>query len=84
MAGGMVYWGTCFIVPLCHFGFCLCTKRWGSRGSPWALKYPDCHQMITPTHPRGNKRVSEKSNCENSIAFGKSTSQRIFPRQHTP
>ena len=30
------------------------------RGSPWVLKYPYCHQMITQIHPRGDKRVSEK------------------------
>ena len=28
--------------------------------SPWVLKYPYCHQMITQTHPRGNGRVSKK------------------------
>ena len=27
---------------------------------PWALKYPYCHQIITQTHPRGNRRVLEK------------------------
>ena len=31
---------------------------WPLRGSPWVLKYPYCHQMITQTHPRGNGRVS--------------------------
>ena len=36
---------------------------------PRALKYPYCHQMIIQTHPRGNRRNSEKSKCEkNSIA----------------
>ena len=34
--------------------------HWPLLGSPWALKYPYCHQMITQTHPRGNRRVSEK------------------------
>ena len=34
--------------------------QWPLRGSPWALKYPYWHQMITQTHPRGNRRVSEK------------------------
>ena len=34
--------------------------QWPLRGSPWALKYPYCHQMITQTDPRGNRRVSEK------------------------
>ena len=29
------------------------------RGSPGVLSYPYCHQMITQTHPRGNRRVSE-------------------------
>ena len=26
-------------------------------GPIWALKYPYCHQMITQTHPRGDRRV---------------------------
>ena len=30
------------------------------RGSPWVLKFPYHHQMITHTDPRGQKRVSEK------------------------
>ena len=34
--------------------------KWPLRGSPWALKYPYCHQMITQTQPRGNRKVSEK------------------------
>ena len=34
--------------------------QWPLRGSPWVLKYPYCHQMITQTQPRGNRRVSEK------------------------
>ena len=38
------------------------------RGSPWVLKYPYCHQMITQTHPRGDGQVSEKiefsENCQ--------------------
>ena len=34
--------------------------QWPLHGSPWVLKYPYCHQMITQTHPRGNRRVSEK------------------------
>ena len=34
---------------------------WPLRGSPWVLKYPCCHQMITQTHPRGNRTVSEKA-----------------------
>ena len=34
--------------------------QWPLHGSPWVLKYPHCHQMITQTHPRGNKKVSEK------------------------
>ena len=29
-------------------------------GSPWVLKYLYCHQMITQTHPREDKRVLEK------------------------
>ena len=27
---------------------------------PWVLKHPYCHQMITQTHLRGNRRVSER------------------------
>ena len=69
--------------------------QWPLHGSPWALKYLYCHQMITQTHPRGNRRVSEKSKCENlqvslnslrnsnSIDFGKSTSHRIYSKQRT-
>ena len=34
--------------------------QWPLRGCPWALMYPYCHQMITQTQPRGNRRVSEK------------------------
>ena len=34
--------------------------KWPLRGSPWALKYPYCHPMITQTHPRGSRRVSER------------------------
>ena len=30
------------------------------RGSLWVLKYPYCHQMMTQTHPRGDRRGSEK------------------------
>ena len=59
--------------------------RWSLRGSPWAPKYPYCHQMITQTHPMGQHEGFGKSrNVKNSIAFGKSTSQRIYPKQHTP
>ena len=35
--------------------------QWPLRGPPWVLKHPYCHQMITQTHPRGSRRVSEKS-----------------------
>ena len=34
-------------------------SQWPLRGSPWVLKYPYCHQMITQTHPRGNGRALE-------------------------
>ena len=34
--------------------------QWPLHGSPWALKSPYCHRMMTQTHPRGNRRVSEK------------------------
>ena len=34
--------------------------QWPLHGTPWALKYPYCHQMITQTQPRGNRRFSEK------------------------
>ena len=43
--------------------------RWAHQplhGSRWVFKYLYCHQMITQTHPRGNRRVSEKGE------FGKS------------
>ena len=30
------------------------------RGSPWVLKYPYCHSIITQTHPMGGRRVFEK------------------------
>ena len=33
---------------------------WPLRGPPWVLKHRHCHQMITQTHSRGNRRVSEK------------------------
>ena len=29
-------------------------------GSPWVLKYLYCHQMITQTHSRGDRRGLEK------------------------
>ena len=32
------------------------------RGSPWVLKYPYCHHIITQNHPRGDRRVSDKGN----------------------
>ena len=52
--------------------------QWPLCGSPWGLKYPYCHQMITQPHRRANRRVSEKAKCvKHSIAFGKFTSQRI-------
>ena len=57
----------------------------GLRGSPWALKCLYCHPIITQTYPRGNKKVSEKvERWKNSIAFGKYTTQGIYPKQHTP
>ena len=34
--------------------------QWPLHGCPWVPKYPYCHQMIPQTHPRGDKRVSEK------------------------
>ena len=34
----------------------------GCCGSPGVLKYPYCHQMIIQTHPRGDRRISEKIN----------------------
>ena len=52
---------------------------------PMSGRAPYCHQMTIQTHPRGDKRVSENIQIfENSIAFGKSTSHRIYPKQHTP
>ena len=45
---------------------------------PFQPKKPDSQNFaLVPSAPRGFK-------LENSIAFGKSTSQRIYPKQHTP
>ena len=41
--------------------------QWPLRGSQLALRYPYCHQMITQTHPRGNRRVSEFQVSLNSL-----------------
>ena len=35
-------------------------------GSQWVLKYPYCHSIITQTHPRGDRRVSEKGEFRKS------------------
>ena len=38
--------------------------RWAQRplcGSPWVFNYLYCPQMITQTHPRGNRRGSENA-----------------------
>ena len=46
-----------------NFGGPMARVRWAQwplRGTPWALKYPYCHQVITQTQPRGNRRFSEK------------------------
>ena len=60
--------------------------QWPLRGSPWALKYPYCHQMITQTHPRGNGKVFMKTrisknlhvplNSLSSVKMAKSSSAR--------
>ena len=45
------------------FGGPMARATWAWRllsGSLWVLKYLYCHQMITQTHPKGDKRVSEK------------------------
>ena len=34
--------------------------QWPLHGSPWVLNDPYCHQMITQTHPSGDRRVLEK------------------------
>ena len=45
-----------FAGPLARAGW----AKWPPlRGSPWALKYLYCHQMITQTHPRGKRTVLE-------------------------
>ena len=37
------------------------TRAWRPlHGSPWVLRNPCCHQMITQTHPTGNRRILEK------------------------
>ena len=69
------------------FGGPMTRATWAQRplrGSLWVLKYPYCHQMITQTHPTGDKRISASQNLKNSIAFGKATSQRICREQCTP
>ena len=33
---------------------------WPLRGSEWVLEYPYCHQMITQTHPGGDRRIPGK------------------------
>ena len=42
--------------------------KWPLHGSPWVLKCPYCHQMITQMHPRGEKQVFRKNqifeNCQ--------------------
>ena len=46
------------------FGALMARARWAQqplRGSPWVLKYPYCHQIITQTHSKGNRKVSGKS-----------------------
>ena len=52
--------------------------QWPLHGSPWVLKYPYCHQMITQTHPRGERRVSEKGNFGNLVGVTKQPTQRQF------
>ena len=45
------------------FGGPMARATWAQRpprGSPWVLKYPYCHQMITQTQPRADRQVSEK------------------------
>ena len=45
------------------FGGPMAGATWAQRplrGSPWALKYPYCQEMITQTHPRADRQVSEK------------------------
>ena len=51
--------------------------QWPLRGSPWVLKYPYCHHMITQTHPRGNRRASKESKCE----FFSNVTKRLTQRQ---
>ena len=44
-----------------NFGFFLegpDTEYIGQVATTWVLKPPCCHQMITQTHPRGNRKVS--------------------------
>ena len=51
--------------------------QWPLRGPSWALKYSYCHQMITQSHPRGN-RFQKKSKCEKSSSVTKQPTQQQF------
>ena len=70
------------------FGGAIAHATWASwplRGYLWVLKYQYCPKMITQHHPRGNRRVTEKNAMLNiSVAFGKSTSQRIYLEHKSP
>ena len=52
--------------------------QWPLHTPSWVLKYPYCHQMITQTHPRGNKKVLEKLKCEKSSSVTKLSTPQQF------
>ena len=47
-------------------------------GSLWVLKYPYCHQIFTNPCLGRQKGSGKNQNLKNSIAYSKSTSQRIY------
>ena len=55
-------------IPEATKGFCknsnfkkFSNAHWPPHVSPSVLKYPCCHQIITHTHPRGDKKSSQKN-----------------------
>ena len=66
------------------FGGAMARATWAwqpLRGSPWVLKY----LIVTKSSPKPILGAAEGFHeTSNSIAFGKPTSQRIYPERHTP
>ena len=52
--------------------------QWPLHGSPWVLKYAYCHQMTTQTDPKGERRVSRKTNSRNFLLGTKRPKKEIF------